>query len=96
MSIWFWLGVILFVIIGITVTLTVLADRSARRRLKTAKKVYAEYMDRTLPCPTCYGRGRICKPGAFADQTPKKKYEKEMSENDIPYAIREAMDDDKN
>jgi len=76
------------------ITTIILGNKAARLRRKVAKKERAFYMDNTLPCPVCFGRGRIPRPGwKFADDTPEKKFIKEMEEIDIPYVIREDMDE---
>jgi len=73
-----------------------LGNKAARLRKKVVKKAQAEYMDKTLPCPACFGRGRIARPGwKFADDTPEKEFIDEMKVVNIPYVIREAMDEDK-
>lgn len=74
----------------------ILVSRIRREAAKKRLASHAEYMDRTLPCPHCKGVGRICREGyAFDESNMNAEYEKEMSEADIPYLVKKAMEDKK-
>lgn len=71
------------------------ANKAAKKTKALRLEATAIYMDGTLPCPTCLGRGRILQPDKewTSGDCYREQYDLEMSEIDIPYLFREANND---